>query len=85
MDMEDKSSDDISPFLKRLANLRSVLVQCDVEFQLSKHVKTILVEYGANITESGISKHHLNSSVIGVGRYKEFFNTVSDSIPKVLL
>ena len=85
MDMEDKSVDDIVPFLNSLAKLRSVLVQCDAKFQLSKHVKTILVEYGANITESGISKHHLMSSLIGVGRYREFFNTVSDSIPKVLL
>jgi len=85
MDTEDKSWDDIAPFLKSLANLRSVLMQCGAEFQLSKHVKTILIEYGVNITESGISKRHLMSSLIGVGRYREFFNTVSDSIPKVLL
>jgi len=85
MDMEYKSWDGIAPFLNSLANLRSVLVQCDAKFQLSKQVKTILVEYGANITESRISKHHLNSSLTGVGRYREFFNTVSDGIPKVLL
>jgi len=44
-----------------------------------------LVEYDANNTESGISKNNFRSSLTGVGRYKEFFNTVSDSIPKVLL
>jgi len=85
MDKEDNNWDDIAPLLSSLANLRSVLVQCDAKFQLSKQVKTILVENGTNITESGISKHHLKSSLTSVGRYKEFFNTVSDSIPKVLL
>ena len=87
MDMENNSWDDIAPLLNNLANLRSVLVQCDPKFQLSKQVKTIMVEYGANITESGISKHHFRSSLTGVGRYnyKEFFNTVFDSIPEVLL
>jgi len=85
MDMEDDSLDDIAPLLGSLANIRSVLVQCEAEFQLSEKVKTILVEYGANITESRISKHDLRSSLTGVGRYKEFFNTVIDRIPKVLL
>jgi len=85
MDIEDNSWDDITPLLSSLTKLRSVLVQCDTEFQLSKQVKTILVQYGANITESEISKHHLKSSLTFVGRYKEFFITVSDSIPKVLL
>ena len=85
MDIEDNSRDDITPLLSSLTKLRSVLVQCDTEFQLSKQVKTILVQYGANITESEISKHHLKSSLTFVGRYKEFFITVSDSIPKVLL
>jgi len=85
MDMEDNSWDDIAPLLSSLANLRSILVQCDAEFQLSEQVKTILVEYGANIKESGISKHQPRFSLIGVGRYEEFFNTVSDIIPKVLL
>ncbi|XP_068479583.1 disease resistance protein RUN1-like isoform X2 [Phaseolus vulgaris] len=83
MDMEDNSWDDISPLLGSLTNLRSVLVQCDAKFELYEQVKTILVEYDANITESGISKHKFRSSLTGVGRYKEFFNTISDSIPKV--
>ncbi|XP_047154414.1 disease resistance protein RPV1-like [Vigna umbellata] len=83
MDMEDNSWDDFVPFLSSLANLRSVLVQCDTEFQLSKQVETIMIEYGANITESGTSKQHFKSSLIGVGRCKDFFNAVSDRISEV--
>jgi len=73
----DISWDDITPLLSSLANLRSVLVQCDTEFQLSKQVKNILVEYFPTITESGISNQHFKSSFIGVGAYHEFFNPVS--------
>ncbi|XP_068479015.1 uncharacterized protein [Phaseolus vulgaris] len=83
MDMEDNSWDDIQPFLSSLANLRSVLVQCDTEFQLSKQLKNILVEYFATTTESGISKQHFGSSLIGVGAYHEFFNAVSHNVSKV--
>jgi len=85
VDMEDNSWDEIATFLRSLANLQSVLVEYDAEFHLSEHVKTIVVEYGGNITEPTISKNHLKSFLTGVGRYKEFFNTLSDSIPKVLL
>jgi len=85
MDMEDNSWDDMTPLLSSLANLRSVLVQCDTEFQLSKQLKNILVEYFATNTESGISKQHLRSSLIGVGAYHEFFNAVSHNVSKVLL
>jgi len=85
MDMEDNSWDEIAAFLRSLAKIRSVLVECDAEFHLSEQVKTIVVEYGGNITESAISKNHLKSFLTGIGRYKEFFNTLSDSIPKVLL
>jgi len=85
MDMEVNSWDDIAPMLSSLANLRSVLVQCDTEFQLSKQVETILVEYGAIITKSGISKHHRRSFLIGFGRYNELFNTFSNSISQVFL
>ncbi|XP_052733983.1 disease resistance protein RUN1 isoform X2 [Vigna angularis] len=84
MDMEDKSWDHIAPFLSRLSNLRSVFVQCDPEFELSKQLNTILVEYGLNITGIRDSKHQFRSYLIGVGRYKEFFNAVSDSISEVL-
>ena len=81
----DNSWDDIVPLLGSLANLRSVLVQCDTEFQLSKQVQNILVEYFSNITESRISKQHFRSSLIGVGAYYEFFNAVSGNISEVLL
>ncbi|XP_027905521.1 TMV resistance protein N-like isoform X1 [Vigna unguiculata] len=84
MDMEVNSWDDIAPLLSSLANLRSVLVQCDTEFQLSKQVEIIVVEYRVNITESDTSKPHFRSSLIGVGRCKEFFDAFSDSISQVL-
>ncbi|XP_027906464.1 TMV resistance protein N-like isoform X2 [Vigna unguiculata] len=74
MNVEDNIWHDIAPFLSNLAHLRSVLVQYDAEFQLSKQVKAILVEYGVNITEPGILKHQFRSSLIGVGRYRELFN-----------
>jgi len=84
MDTKDNSWDDIAPLLSTLRNLRSVLVQCDSEFQLSKQVKNILFEDFANITESEISKFHTVSSLIGVGRYNAFFNSVNYSISEVV-
>ncbi|XP_027907355.1 TMV resistance protein N-like [Vigna unguiculata] len=83
MDMEVNSWDDITPLLRILVNLRSILVQCETEFQLSKQVQDILVEYGVNITESHTSKQHFRFSLIGVGRCKEFFDGFSDSISEV--
>ena len=62
MHMKDNNWDDIAPLLNSLANLQSVLVQCDAEFQLSEQVKTMLVECGGNITESGISKQQVFSN-----------------------
>jgi len=84
MDMEDNSWDDITPLLSSLANLRSVLVKCDTEFELLKQVKNILVDYFPTITESGISKQHF-TSFMGVGAYHEFFHPVIDKISQVLL
>ncbi|CAJ1949631.1 unnamed protein product [Sphenostylis stenocarpa] len=78
--MENNNWRDLSPLFSSLANLRSVLVQCDTEFQLSKQVRTTLVECGANVTKLRTSEHHLRFSLIGVGSYNEFFNTLSDSI-----
>ncbi|WVZ16431.1 hypothetical protein V8G54_009413 [Vigna mungo] len=83
MDKEHNSGDDIIPLFNTLANLRSVLVQCDTEFPLSKQVRTTLVEYVVNISESGIPKHHFRLYLIGFGRHTEFFNTVSDSVSQV--
>ncbi|WVZ17247.1 hypothetical protein V8G54_010229 [Vigna mungo] len=80
----DNSWENIGPLLSTLKYLRSVLVQCDTEFELYKQVKNILVDYYSNITESEISKQHLRSSLIGVGAYHEFFHAVSDNISEVL-
>ncbi|XP_027907715.1 TMV resistance protein N-like isoform X3 [Vigna unguiculata] len=85
MDIEDNGWNDFDPLLSTLANLRSVLVQCDTEFQLSKLVETILIEYGVNISKSEISQQHFKYSLIGVGRCKDFFNAVSDIISKVIM
>ncbi|XP_027906894.1 putative disease resistance protein At4g11170 isoform X2 [Vigna unguiculata] len=83
MDVEVNSWDDIAPLLRILVNLRSVLLQCETEFQLSKQVQDILVEYGVNITESHTSKQHFRSLLIGDGRCKEFLDAFSDSISEV--
>ncbi|XP_027907377.1 uncharacterized protein LOC114166766 [Vigna unguiculata] len=82
MDVEVNSWDDIAPLI--LVNLRSVLLQCETEFQLSQQVQDILVEYGVNITESHTSKQYFRSFSIGVGRWKEFFDAFSDRISKVI-
>jgi len=84
-DMLENNWNYIAPLLSTLPNLRSVLVQCDSEFQLSEQVKNILVDHFAHITESGISKQHFRSSFIGAGVYHEFLSAASDNISKVLL
>jgi len=78
-----QASFDLPPLHNCLANIPSILVQCDAEFQLSKQVKTILVEYGVNFTESRLSNRGLRFSFIGVGRYNEFFSTLRDSVSEV--
>jgi len=83
VDMENNNWRDLAPLYSGLANLRSVLVQCDTEFQLSNHIKTILVDYGVNFTESRISKYHLRFSLTGVGSYNEFLNNLRDSVSEV--
>jgi len=83
MDMENNNWRDLVPLHSGLANVRSVLVQCDTAFQLSQQVKIILAEYDLNIIESRISKHQLRFSLIGVGCYNEFLNTLSDSVSEV--
>nr|XP_007134181.1 hypothetical protein PHAVU_010G026400g [Phaseolus vulgaris]ESW06175.1 hypothetical protein PHAVU_010G026400g [Phaseolus vulgaris] len=84
MNTQNNTLGELVPILRRLPDLRSVLVQCETEFQLSKHVKTIMVEDVVNFTELGISRHHLRSSLIGVGSYKEFFDILSDRISEGL-
>ena len=83
MDMENNNLSDLVPLYRSLANLRSILIECNTDYQLSEQVKAILVEYGVNFTESRISNHPLRFSLIGVGSYNEFFNTLNDSISEV--
>jgi len=83
VDLENNNWRDLAPLYSGLTNLRSVLVQCDTEFQLSKQIQTILLEYGVNFTESKISKHHLRFSLTGIGCYNEFLNTLRDSVFEV--
>jgi len=83
VEMENNNWRHLAPLYSGLANLRSFLVQCDTEFQLSKQLKTIFVEDSVNFTESRISKHHLRVSLTGVGSYNEFLNTLSHSVSEV--
>ncbi|CAJ1949637.1 unnamed protein product [Sphenostylis stenocarpa] len=83
VDMENNNWRELAPLFSNLANLRSISVQCDTELQLSKQVKSILVEYRAEFKELSISKPHVWFSLLGRGRYNEFFNTLSDSISEV--
>ena len=85
-------SSDLAPILSSLSNLRSVFLQCDQDFQLSKQVQTIHDEvYGGKFTQldissyhtSQISKHSLRSYLIGIGTYQEVLNTLSNSISEV--
>ncbi|XP_052724770.1 disease resistance protein RUN1-like [Vigna angularis] len=81
MDMENDDWRDLAPLHSCLTNIRSILVQCDTEFQLSKQLNTIFVEDGVNFTES--TNHSLRFSLIGVGSCNEFLNTLSDGVSKV--
>jgi len=83
MNTQDNTLGELEPMLRSLPNLRSVLVRFETEPQLSKHVETFLVEHVANVAELGISRHHLRSSLIGVGSYKAFFDILNDRISKV--
>ena len=84
LDMENNNWPDLASLHSSLANLRSVLVQCGTEYQLSKQVKTVLVEDSVNVRESRISKHHLRFSFLtGVGSYNEFLNTLSHNVSEV--
>jgi len=83
LDTNNDNWGELAPLHSCLTNLRSMLVQCDTELQLSMQLNKILVEYGANFIESGISNHHLSFSLIGVGSCNEFFNTLNDNVSKV--
>ncbi|CAJ1949613.1 unnamed protein product [Sphenostylis stenocarpa] len=92
MDTQNNALGDPAPVLSNLSNLRSVLVQCDTEFQLSTQLGAVLDGvYDVNISgleitseASQTSKHSLNSYMIGIGSYEEVFNTLSKIISEGL-
>ncbi|XP_014516683.1 protein SUPPRESSOR OF npr1-1, CONSTITUTIVE 1-like isoform X2 [Vigna radiata var. radiata] len=85
MNTQDNTLSELAPMLRSLPNLRSVLLRYETESQLSKDVETFLVERAVNVAELGISRHHLRSSLIGVGSYKAFFEILNDRISKGLV
>ncbi|KAL2986837.1 hypothetical protein AAZX31_12G228800 [Glycine max] len=92
MDMQNSNLGDLAPMFSSLSNLRSVLVQCDTESQLSKQLRTILDDlHCVNFTElkitsytSQISKQSLESYLIGIGSFEEVINTLCKSISEGL-
>lgn len=86
MDMQSYNLGDLEPMLSSLSNLRSVLVQCDTESQVSMQIRALLGN-SVNFTQveiaSQISKHYLRSYLIGIGNYQEVFNILSASISEV--
>ena len=95
MDIRNNYFGDLAPTFRSLSNLRSVLVQCDTQIELSKLCRTILDDInGSDFTElrmtpyiSQFSKHSLRSYLIrigtGTGTYKKVFTTLNNSISKV--
>ncbi|KAK7389337.1 hypothetical protein VNO78_24246 [Psophocarpus tetragonolobus] len=92
INMQNNDLSILAPMLSKLSNLRSIVVQCDTEFELSKQLGTILDDaYGVDFTKleitsntSQISKHYLKSYLIGIGCYQEVFNILSNSISEGL-
>ncbi|KAL2318268.1 hypothetical protein Fmac_032144 [Flemingia macrophylla] len=91
MDLQNNNLGDLASMLNNLSSLRSVLVQCETESQLSEQLRTILdVAYGVNFIEfeitsytlQKISNHYQRSCLIGIGCYEAVFNTLNDSISK---
>ncbi|BAT97020.1 hypothetical protein LR48_Vigan11g145600 [Vigna angularis] len=85
MNTQNNTLGELAPMLRSLPNLRSVLLRYETESQLSKLVETFLVEHVINVAELGISRHHLRSSLIGVGSYKAHFDILNDKISKGLV
>jgi len=81
--IQNNSLDELAPVFRSLSTLRSVLVQFETQLQLSKYVKTSLDEDVVNITELEVSRHHLRSSLIGVGSYTAYFDILSHRISEV--
>ncbi|RDX79530.1 TMV resistance protein N, partial [Mucuna pruriens] len=92
IDVQNNNLGVLAPTLRSLSKLRSVLLHCDSESQLSKELRTIMGDVydvssiGLEITShtSQISKHSLRPYLIGVGSYQEVFNTLQKSISEGL-
>ena len=81
--IQNNTLDELAPVFRSLSTLRSVLVQCETQLQLSKYVKTIMDEDVVNVTELEVSRHNLRSSLIGVGSYTARFDILSHRISEV--
>ncbi|XP_027337081.1 TMV resistance protein N-like, partial [Abrus precatorius] len=90
MDVQASNLNGLAPTLCIPSKLRSVLVQCDMEIQLSKELRTIMNDiYGANFIEgvastSQIPEHSLRCNLIAMGSCGEVFNILKKSTLKGL-
>ena len=92
IDVQSNNLGDLASTLTSLSKLRSVLLHCDTEFQLSKELRTILgdiydvssFKLDTRSNESQITNHSLRPYFIGIGSYHEVFNTLNKSISEVL-
>ncbi|KAK7286763.1 hypothetical protein RJT34_21989 [Clitoria ternatea] len=92
MDVQNYNLSDLAPILSSLSKLRSVLLHCDTQFQLSNNLEIILNEvFSENCKKleitsytSQISNHSVRSYLIGIGSYQDIFNTLSQSISEGL-
>ena len=91
IDVQSNNMGDLASTLRSLSKLRSVLLHCDTEFQLSKELRTILddvhdvssIKLEKRSNKSQITKHSLRPYLIGIGSYHEVFNTLNKSISEV--
>nr|KYP54068.1 TMV resistance protein N [Cajanus cajan] len=86
MDMQNNDLGDLALLFSNLSNQRSVLMQCDTKFQLSKQLGTILDFTKSELTSytSQVLKHSLESYLIGIGSYAQGLNSLSRSISEGL-
>ncbi|KAL2330861.1 hypothetical protein Fmac_018442 [Flemingia macrophylla] len=85
VDMQNNDLGDLAQLFGNLSNQRSVLMQCDTKFQLSKQLEIIL-----DFTKSETSytsqylKHSLESYLISIGSHAQLLNTLSKGISEGL-
>ncbi|CAJ1949645.1 unnamed protein product [Sphenostylis stenocarpa] len=91
IDVQSNNLGDLPSTLKSLSKLRSVLLHCDTELQLSKELRTILddvcdvnsIKLEVMSHTSQLREHSLRPYLIEIGSYHEVFNTLSKSISEV--